>query len=828
MIFDPCGELLKDYSAFCESLRVTEREDVYSSIRTRVVEVPPLPADVLDALGTAANPPGDGGDKRLMSSTGNAKGSRTSGRTGSKEKEKSVSGGRRKSLRQAPLEFTPKFPGEEAPPQISEIHTITYVSLHYPNFCLNQRDMMPLSRAMIHCPSLLSVELMGCGLSTQSYMQLVDAVYRSPRVLSVAVDFNQRVGDASSFKHLPADKSKLIRLPASPQEQVGFVADPTLRNSKGFSLGGALELSAAGSCNHSSASGGSQEQPSSPGPNSAPAPSGASAVDKVASGGRNATRAGGDDAKVAVTSSPRLSQCTESDVPMSTSVGLPRSGEVGDEDRGEGDPVLYFYPTQYCGLDQLPTQLELQLQEEAERKGRVDGKRLQQVQAQRETLRVFNEQNRMAIPRTWDSILFTGIRVLSLRGNSIDDATVIRIVDVLLNNPRSQLESLNLWGNNITDAGATSLAQLLRRSRDIRALDVGHNDLSDVGVLELIDTLRMQQVTSLDEVLAARRAYLTRRGASDEERKAAGQPLLATDIPSYEDLYAYWWYTQQQQQQQQQLHQRRQSNTVAVENSATTDGAAKVLRRSSNAAASLQPPPPPPPPPPQRDALISPSACSNSKRVFPAKNKTKGESAFGSSIGGSASFAAPVLSSSAARAAARPTAAFDKDCVRVYHLAENDLSIRMPGNITLEVLNLAENRYVTIAGAREAARRLSLREPANAEEMLAMVEVREVQSMLSAFVSPSRSSGGTAADAPSKRTSTATHRGTPSVSTSAPTVSTSIHPPELHCAGLRLRVCAIGCHRESDRSTWSEMDEVQRCLDASLSYWTSSGTPSPT
>ncbi|KAG5470730.1 hypothetical protein LSCM1_01978 [Leishmania martiniquensis] len=809
MIFDPCGDLLKDYSAFCESLRVIEREDVYSAICTRVVDVPPLPAGALETPGGAGGDSRDGGDRRFVSANAAAKGSRPANRATSKEKERAGAGGKHKNRRKSSLEAAPKAADEELPPQLPETAVITYVSLHYPVFCLNQRDMMPLSRAIPHCPSLLSVELVGCGLSAQSYMQLVEAVYRSPRILSVAVDFNQHIRGTSFTDTSVADVRQAGALASAPG-QAGFVVDLTVRNAVSLPLGDTLEMSAAGLCSPQSSSENVQERPFGSNAVTAAPAGGASAADTATSGGGSSARVSKSDLKSATVRNAPTSQSAETDAPAAGAAELQRAEEAGNKGRNEGDSALYFYPMQYCGLDKLPTPLEVQLQEEMEKKGKVDGKRLQQVQAQRDALRTFNQQNRMAVPRTWDGILFTGIRLLSLRGNGIDDAAVTRIVNVLLQNPRSQLESLNLWGNNITDVGATALGQLLRHNRDILVLDVGSNELSDVGLLELIDTFRMQQMSSMEDLLAVRRAYLTRRCATDEDRKAAGQSLSASDIPSYEDIYAYWWYTQQQQ-----LHRQRATSSSATERSGAADGISQAFHKLSLSSAYYLPPPPP-----HRDASLSPSSSSSGKRASPAKNKaTKSESAPGGCSGGSTASAAATMSSSAARAAMRPTAAFDRDCVRVCHAAESDLTFRVPGNITLEVLNVEENRYVTIAGAREAARRLALHEPATTAEMLSMIEVRDAHSTQSLSPSAPLSAASATTEVAGKRPSYGIHRSAASTSQVAPTLSTVIRPPELHCAGLRLRVCAVRCHRESDRGTWPEMDEVQQRLNASLEQW---------
>lgn len=57
-------------------------------------------------------------------------------------------------------------------------------------YCLNKRDMAPLASAIPHCYSLSHINLTGCGLSEFSLKLLVEAVYTSPSVTSVAIDFN--------------------------------------------------------------------------------------------------------------------------------------------------------------------------------------------------------------------------------------------------------------------------------------------------------------------------------------------------------------------------------------------------------------------------------------------------------------------------------------------------------------------------------------------------------------------------------------------------------------------------------------------------------------
>ncbi|KPA84950.1 hypothetical protein ABB37_01392 [Leptomonas pyrrhocoris] len=836
MLFEPCGDLLKDYGAYCETLRVTEREEVFSAIHTRTVEAPRLA--VAGEEGDAASVHTDAEKGRGAAGTDPSpkyKSSRKASRVGGKE---GVSGRRKSSLRSS-AEAAAMLAGTIAAPQVLHV-TLTSIALHYPVFCLNQRDMTPLCRAIPHCPSLLSIELVGCGLSVQSYMKLVEAVYRSPRVITVAVDFNVPFIEYNRQKRYTRLKDTM---------ESGFILDPTLHppdystTAKQDGITGPLlstELTVDSRTSVSSAR--SQEQVCNASAHTVPPRSSTticptfvagtrmnSAVAPVSRGRSGSVQKAGNAPRKSSTSLERR-QSQASGAEAAAAAGVATSphrlpvvvdalpGGLPDDDNAS--TLLYLYPTQYCSLDQQPTPLELQIQEEKEKKGKVDGKKMQQLQAQRELLRAFDQQHRMSVPKAWNGILFTGIHQLSLRGNHIDDATAGRLAQVLLDHQQSRLVSLNLWGNDITDAGAASLARMLRVNNLLQVLDLGHNQLSDTGLLELIGVFLMQQLTSPEDIFAARRAYLTRRGASEEEQKAAGLPLVLADIPSYEDLYAHWWHTQQQTAQL--LPPSELSQTQS-------DGARGGRRKSPRAPALL---PTAFPAPPARDTQSSPTAAGNPKRTTPAKNKlTKSES-----LTGTTAFNTTMMSSSAARAANRHTCSFDKHCVRVRHIADNDAAIRIPGNTVLEVLNLGENKLITVAGAREAARLLRLREPVDAAEMLAMLEVRDPPGLLSGLSSPPTSVSATP-DAASKRSQASSHRSGASVATSSTMASdnvsnsglptagvTVIRAPELHCAGLRLRVCDVGSHRESDRAAWSEMDAAQEEVNASLAIWAATPT----
>ncbi|KPI84667.1 hypothetical protein ABL78_6283 [Leptomonas seymouri] len=838
MLFEPCGDLLKDYGAYCETLRVTEREEVYSAIHTCTVEVPRLSIPGEDCDAASARAEGEEGRGGAGSTSSfKPKSSRKASRVGA---EDATSGRRKSSMLVASAAggagaVSSLAEATAVPPVVNA--TLTSIKLHYPVFCLNQRDMTPLGRAIPHCPSLLSIELVGCGLSVQSYMKLVDAIYRSPRVISVTVDFN-----------VPFIEYHCQRRSTSLRDTVeaGFVIDPTLHppnytgsTTPDFLLGPLQQsdqttdfrslvsstTSQDPGCNVSAAT----AQPRGSAASSSGHVAGTTNTASFAPGQQahnGSTRKAGDAASKNLTPlDSRLSRISFADTAGAAGVdaftqgllrvaGARNSGLHEDEN---ASTTLYLYPTQYCGLDQQPTPLELQIQEEKEKKGKADGKKVQQLQVQRDMLRTFDQQHRIPVPKAWDGILLTGIHHLSLRGNHIDDATAGRLAQVLMDHPQSRLVSLNLWGNEITDVGAAALARMLRVNNVLQVLDLGNNQLSDVGLLELVSVFLMQQLTSQEEIFAARNAYLTRRGASEAEQKAAGVPLVLADIPSYEDLYAHWWYTQQQMAQ---------GLSPVVAGTSQTDavkvGNSKASQSPTLAFVSL-------PAPPARDAQSSPTAAGNPKRTPPTKSKANKAESLASAATGTNSAAAPnaTMSSSAARAANRHPTSFDRCCVRVRHIADNDPTIRIPGNMVLEVLNLEENRFITVAGAREAARLLQLREPVEAAEMLAMVEVRETQGLLSGHSSRPTSVSTTPNGAAHRQV---TAMGLSSTTASANVSSsallaagaTVVHAPELHCAGLRLRVCGVRSHHESNREAWSEIDAVQEELNAALAIWASS------
>ncbi|RNF10556.1 hypothetical protein TraAM80_01481 [Trypanosoma rangeli] len=286
-----------------------------------------------------------------------------------------------------------------------------------------------------------------------------------------------------------------------------------------------------------------------------------------------------------------------------------------------------FLPTEYRGFKGLLLSLEQQAREEKGRKGKIDSKRQTQLQQQQDTLAQIDKENPVLVPRGWAAMLLTGIKHLSLRGNGITNDDAATMASLLLCHPRSELVSLNLWGNCIGDDGAVALAQMLKENRTLQALDLGHNDIGDVGLLSLVDCFRMQEMP-FEKLQMYRKRYLLRRDATMQERQLATTP--PPTYPSYQEVYTAWYQTK-----------------------------------------------------------------------YPAVGEEKKESKKGTQA--KAKKTEPVLS--------RPTSPFDRDCFRMEH------TVRVPGNTVLRCVNLGNNRKVTLDGAREALRVLSLREPAEESEM---------------------------------------------------------------------------------------------------------------
>lgn len=107
----------------------------------------------------------------------------------------------------------------------------------------------------------------------------------------------------------------------------------------------------------------------------------------------------------------------------------------------------------------------------------------------------------LSLPPGWQSLLLTGLQVVSLRGNAIDDIQAESIALQLASN--TELLSLNLWGNKITNVGAAALGKALQSNRRLTALDLGHNEIDDDGVLAVMQCFLTQDLTN-DEALKMR------------------------------------------------------------------------------------------------------------------------------------------------------------------------------------------------------------------------------------------------------------------------------------------------------------------------------------
>jgi hypothetical protein len=87
------------------------------------------------------------------------------------------------------------------------------------NNLLPRRDFLPMAKAIPHCNSLDIVQLTGCGVTDVCIKNLAEAVYRSPSITSVTVDFNCSAGLASEPRshHLThnADGEEEVAVPSN-------------------------------------------------------------------------------------------------------------------------------------------------------------------------------------------------------------------------------------------------------------------------------------------------------------------------------------------------------------------------------------------------------------------------------------------------------------------------------------------------------------------------------------------------------------------------------------------------------------------------------------
>eukprot|EP00331_Platyophrya_macrostoma_P010305 CAMPEP_0176410370 /NCGR_PEP_ID=MMETSP0127-20121128/3019_1 /TAXON_ID=938130 /ORGANISM="Platyophrya macrostoma, Strain WH" /LENGTH=433 /DNA_ID=CAMNT_0017789859 /DNA_START=36 /DNA_END=1337 /DNA_ORIENTATION=+ len=133
------------------------------------------------------------------------------------------------------------------------------------------------------------------------------------------------------------------------------------------------------------------------------------------------------------------------------------------------------------------------------------------------------EKTAIYLPTGWHSFLFSGIQVLSLRGNGIGDTVAESIAIQLESN--LDLVSLNLWGNEISSNGANCLSKALRTNRRLTCLDLGHNKIDDNGVIALLQCFLTMDLVN-DEVLRLR------------QRTIGGTHSELPIYPTYQDLVA--------------------------------------------------------------------------------------------------------------------------------------------------------------------------------------------------------------------------------------------------------------------------------------------------
>ena len=74
-----------------------------------------------------------------------------------------------------------------------------------------------------------------------------------------------------------------------------------------------------------------------------------------------------------------------------------------------------------------------------------------------------------------------------MSNNNISDVGATALAQALHHN--STLKTLNLSHNNISDAGATDLAQALRHNSTLEKLYLSHNNISDAGATDLAQAL---------------------------------------------------------------------------------------------------------------------------------------------------------------------------------------------------------------------------------------------------------------------------------------------------------------------------------------------------
>lgn len=83
----------------------------------------------------------------------------------------------------------------------------------------------------------------------------------------------------------------------------------------------------------------------------------------------------------------------------------------------------------------------------------------------------------------------TGLKLLDLRNNNMQDVGVSHISDGLAGQMRGQLNTLVLWNNHITHVGAGHLGKTLPMITTLETLNIGQNNLGIDGIMKLKEGL---------------------------------------------------------------------------------------------------------------------------------------------------------------------------------------------------------------------------------------------------------------------------------------------------------------------------------------------------
>eukprot|EP00744_Colponema_vietnamica_P008801 GILI01012549.1.p1 GENE.GILI01012549.1~~GILI01012549.1.p1 ORF type:complete len:711 (-),score=202.97 GILI01012549.1:77-2209(-) len=178
LLFEPTGDLEKDYCAYCEIGERNERDDVIDGILREELDTQATPISLMSAHNMSAT------NAHLGATTGTTNGGAAT-ELGHSDSSPHLTQGYPSQNTMASVAVPSATIPVSAPPVIR-----TTVNMRNLAYCLNKRDMQPLADAIPHCPSLTAVRMTGCGLTEFSYKQLVEAVYKSGSIHTLAVDMN--------------------------------------------------------------------------------------------------------------------------------------------------------------------------------------------------------------------------------------------------------------------------------------------------------------------------------------------------------------------------------------------------------------------------------------------------------------------------------------------------------------------------------------------------------------------------------------------------------------------------------------------------------------